>query len=135
MYLGVTGDSGTDSVTDVVTGVFFSEFASKFWSFGTRTDEAHFAAQDVPELGKFIETQTTQVGTDFGTSWVVGYCPDSAEIAFGVLLHGAEFDDGKSPAVQSDSNLTIENGAAIGKANRERDNGKKRRQQHQAGAR
>ena len=78
---------------------------------GTRTDQAHLAAQDVDQLGKFIETEFADEPSNSGDAGVVGQFEDRAghfieDFQFVFALgrvgnHGAEFEHGERFSIQA----------------------------------
>jgi hypothetical protein len=113
MDLRVTTQSRANGVAGFVVRMFLSEFACELGAFGSRSNEAHVAAQNVPELWEFIQTETAQIVTQFGASWIIGNRPDGSQMNFGILVHAPEFQDGESMTVQADASLAVEDRAAI----------------------
>lgn len=82
-------------------------------AFGARADEAHLPAEDIPELGEFVEVPAADEGAD---------AKEAGIVAGGALLrgvgrggiggHAAEFVEGKGTVVGTDAGLAEKNGAA-----------------------
>ena len=90
-----------------------TEFAGEFGTFGPRSDKTHVAAKNVPELRKFVEAETAKIMTHSCAAGIVRNRPDGTEMALGILMHAAEFDDRESMAIQSNASLSIEHGSVI----------------------
>ena len=116
------GEAGFDAEATAV-----GEVAEAFdFVHGQRTgaDQAHVAAQDVPELREFIEAVFAEELADGGDSGVVCDFKNGAAhfvhglelmlVLFGVGYHRPEFIEGKRPAVLSGTLLAEEDGAAGG---------------------
>lgn len=125
--LRVAGDAGAHRVANVVADVFFSEFAGEFGPFGPRSDQTHIAAQDIPELRKLIDTETTQIESEPRASRVAGNGPNRAEFALRLHMHRSEFDNRETAAFESHPNLAVEDRAAILQTHNDGDDGEQRR--------
>ena len=89
-----------------------------------RAHEAHFATEDVPELGELVNAGFAEEFADLGNAGVVGDFEDGAghfvavlEFAASVLgigIHGAEFPHGEGPSVKASSLLFEKDGAGRG---------------------
>ena len=111
--LSIAREAGPNRVAQVVVGVFPPELASEFGAFGARTHKAHIALEDIPELRKLIKTRSPQVVSDPGAPWIIRDGPDRAQVPFGLLQHGSEFDNGEAVPVQPNTGLAIEDRSAI----------------------
>src|SRR5262245_47560046 len=111
--LSVSGQSRANAVPQIVIGVLPAELTGKFRTLGPWTDEAHLTAEHVPELRQFVEAVTPQIMSDPRTPRISWNGPDSPEIAFGIGVHCAELDDRKTPPVESDASLAIQDGPTV----------------------
>jgi hypothetical protein len=93
--------------------MFQPEFAGEFRTFRSRSDKTHVAAQDIPELRKFVQSEAAKVVAGSRAARIVRHGPNCTQVALGIFAHASEFDDSESAAVQSNSNLAIKNGPAI----------------------
>ena len=132
MNLGEAGNSGPDRMTHFVSGMFPSELARELGAFRARADEAHVTLQDVPQLRQFIDREAPEIPTDSSAARIAWHRPDGAKTTFGVFAHGAEFQDGEMASVESNSPLTIKDGAAIAEGDEACDRGKQGREDDQA---
>jgi hypothetical protein len=79
--------------------------------FGPRTDQAHVAAQHIPQLRQFVDPGGTQEPADARDPRIAG-------VRVGIVVrslraHGAKFDDFERHVVFPDAPLAEENGTAI----------------------
>ena len=128
-------EAGLHRVADVVVRVFLAKLARELRTFRAWADETHVAAKDIPELWQFVEARAPQVIADPGAAGIAGHRPDRAQIAFRVGMHGANFQDRKATASESNAHLPVKHRPAVGEANGDRNCGKKRREHDQRAGR
>ena len=109
-YLTPRGDAGFDALEEEVFGGAADDLVDVELPFGARTNEGHGAAEDVPELGYFVEADFAHEASEGGDAGVVVFAEGGA-CAFGVDVHGAEFVHFEGFAVVADAFLGIEDGA------------------------
>lgn len=129
--LSVAGEAGSHGVADLIVGMFFAKLVREFRALGTRADETHLAAKNIPELRKLVEAESPQIRSDWGASWVVRHGPDRAKVALGVLLHGSELNDGEPAPSEANASLPVEDGAAVRETNSSGDQYKQRRKEYE----
>src|SRR5438552_1597716 len=78
--LSVTGKAAAHRAPEIIAGKLRTKFPHKFRTFGPGAHEAHVAAQNVPELREFIESQAAQKPTDPGASRIAGDGPHRAQV-------------------------------------------------------
>ena len=127
--LCITGNTGSDHMPNIVARVVLPKLTHEFRTLRAWPDEAHLAAQHIPQLRQFVEAGTSQEVSDSCTTGVARYCPYRSEIAFGFFIHRAEFDDCETPPFESDANLSEKDGAAVRLTYDNRDNSEQRREQ------
>ena len=94
--LGPAGHAGFHQVAGEVVGDFGREVFDVVRAFGARADQAHVAAEDVPELGKFVEVPAADEGADAEEARVGGEGADAQVVGRGgVGGHAAEFPHGE----------------------------------------
>src|SRR5271156_3394976 len=103
--LSPTGQARTNCMALVVIRNFFPEHANKFGAFGTRPDEAHIAAQNVDQLRQLVQPKLPQYPADTSDALIIRSRPHRFAF-FSIFSHGAELQDGKSAAMESDALLT-----------------------------
>src|SRR5262249_21791186 len=91
---------------------------------GSRTDDAHVALEDVPQLWKLIETKASKNLPDRGNSRIalefvvtLIFCSNSRILVeqllqpgIGVAVHRAELQAGKYPTILADTHRAIQDG-------------------------
>lgn len=110
--LGPAGHAGFGVVTGVVVGDVVFEVLDEFGAFGAGADEAHFAFEDVPELGDFVDVVFAHEGADAEAAGVVFLAPLGAFAGFGVEFHGADLEDVEGFADDAGAALAVEDGTA-----------------------
>lgn len=85
----------------------------------TRAHEAHFATEDIEELGKFVDAEAAEPGAEGKDAWVIADLENravhfvlSGEFVahrFGVGVHGAELPHHEGFAIPSGAFLAEEN--------------------------
>ena len=89
---------------------------------GTRPDEAHVAAQHVPELRQLVEAGAAQEGAEARAARVVAAPSRPAPSrCLGVGAHRAELEHVEDAAVEPHALLAVEDRAGGGQPDRERD--------------
>src|SRR6185436_16619859 len=81
--LRVAGNAGPDGMAEIVAAMFFAELSGKFRTLGAGTDEAHVAAQHIPELRQFVKAGAPEKISDSSAARIIGNRPDGAQIALG----------------------------------------------------
>lgn len=119
--LGPAGEAWFGEVAEVVGGQFVFVFGDAERPFGAGADEAHFAAEDVVQLGDFVDAALAEEAAEAGDAGVVG--GGGAAFAFGVEAHGAELADGEFATAEPDAGLAEEGGAWAVEADGEPDEG------------
>ena len=119
------GEAGFDAEAAAL-GVFFDAFDFVDGE-GAGADEAHFAAEDVEELGEFVDAEAAEPGAEGEDAGVVADFEDGAvhfvlsgeflAHGFGVGVHGAEFPHHEGLAIASGAFLAEKDGAGRGEAN------------------
>src|SRR5262249_20060403 len=93
----------------------------------TRADEAHFAAQDVDELGQFINAELAQPAAKWRDARIVFHLEDGAAhfvvllqfllTRLGIHAHGAELEHAERAAIAASAILREENRSARSETN------------------
>src|SRR5205807_3080837 len=91
-----------------------AELLDEARALGTRADEAHLTAQDVPELRKLVEAEAPEERPEPRAPRVVRPRPDGAGLALGIHAHRAELEHLEAPAVQTHPLLAVEDGPGGG---------------------
>ena len=100
--------------------------STKHGPFGSRSDQAHVAPQDVEELRQLVDVGVPQPVSDPGAPRVVVRGPDRAGLALGVAPHAAELDDPEPAAPLPDPLLAVEDRTARGQQDGQRDHREER---------
>ena len=113
------GEAGFDAEAAAL-GVFFDAFDFVNGE-GAGADEAHFATEDVEELGEFVDAEAAEPGAEGEDAGVVADFEDGAvhfvldgeflSHGFGVGVHGAELPHHEGFAIPSGAFLPEEDGA------------------------
>ena len=91
-----------------------------------RADQAHVAAQDIPELREFVEAETTQEAPDRRHARVVAELVAALPLGAGLGMprqvlgkdrvsgadHGSELPHAERAAVAAETGLAVEGGSA-----------------------
>lgn len=113
--LGPAGHAGFDEVAREVVRNLAGEAVGVVGAFGARADEAHVAAQDVPELGKFVEVPAAHPGADAQEAGVVGGGALREVVGGGgVGAHAAEFPHAENARAGAEALLGEKGGGARG---------------------
>ena len=96
------------------------QFGHELRTLRPRADQAHVAAEHVPQLRQFIEMAGPQEAAEQGNARVAGHRPAGAGQRLAVMDHGAEFEDRERPAILADALLGVECGAARGQLDQQR---------------
>ena len=108
--LGPAGEAGLHGMAQAVIGDVLLELLHEGHAFGTGTDEAHVALDDVPDLGQLVDAHLADELAHAGHAGVVGGGPDGA-VLFGVGTHGAELVDREFLFIQAHAILTVDDRA------------------------
>src|SRR5216117_54629 len=103
-------DARLHLVTEHVPGHPPPELLDEARALGARADEAHFTAQDVPELGQLVEAEASEEGPEARAPRIVRPRPDGPGLALGVHAHRAELEHAEALAVQAHPLLAEEDG-------------------------
>jgi hypothetical protein len=82
-------------------------------------------------LRQFVKAGSTQVIANASAPRISRNGPDGSESRFGILVHGSKFDECERSLVETDANLPVQDGSAIGEANCNCDDGQQRRQDNE----
>ena len=107
--LGPSGDPRLHFVAQHVIWNFGFEFLNQYRSFGAGTNQAHFAAENVEQLRKFVEVEASQVNPKRGSAVVIFCGPDRSGLFFCILAHRQEFEREKRFSIEAHPLLSIEN--------------------------
>src|SRR5262245_11719860 len=94
----------------MIEGNQASEFLDETRSFGTRTDQAHVATQDVPKLRELVEPGTPQEFADPRDTGVCRRRPDRSGGPLGSVIHRPEFKQCKFTPILTHARLSVEHG-------------------------
>ena len=111
--LGEAGDAGLDVVAVGVLGILLGELLDEVRALGARTDEAHVAVEDVPDLRQFVEAGGADEGADARDARVVVGRELRAGVLLGVDAHRAELVDLVGLAEAAGADLAVEGRAAV----------------------
>ena len=107
------GYAGFYFLQQQVFGCTFDNLVDEVLPFGSRSDEGHCAAQDVVELGYFVESVFAHNASEGRDARVV-VAGESRASLFGVDIHRAEFVHLEGFAAVTDAFLCVEYGARRG---------------------
>lgn len=99
-----TGDAGADAVAAALVGGHVFVVVGHPWAWA---DERHLAADDVDELGQFVQREAAE---DFARSGHAVLCRTVVDVVVGG--HGAEFHAHEVVAAQTGASLAVKHGAA-----------------------
>ena len=133
--LGISCQARQDGVAHIIVCMFLAKLARELRPFGTRANQTHLAAQDVPQLRQFIEPVSTQVEADSRTSRIARNGPYRSEMLFSVFMHGTKLDNRELFSAESNPDLPIEDRPVIGESDARRNRGKKGRKDQKTGCR
>ena len=106
---GVGGDTRTYLVEVAITGVALHNPVDVEFALRSRSDKGHLAAEDVPELGQFVEMVLTQELADLGHAFVLAAGIQGRACLLGIGLHATELVDVERTTETADT-LLLENG-------------------------
>src|SRR2546426_5234625 len=106
--LGPAGNARLGSEAMDVEGYFRLELTHEVGSLGSRTYQAHLAAEDIGELRNFVQPGPAQDAPDARYPWVAVAGPHGACLQLGVAPHGAEFDQPENSPSLPQPLLTVE---------------------------
>src|SRR5579864_1203207 len=112
--------SRANAVSLAIEGNLGTEHVDEERSLGPRSNEAHVAAQHVPNLRQLVEPSHAQDPADGGDTLISMGGPLRCAAALRVDAHRAEFIDGKGGAVTPDAFLPIENRSSTVETDRHR---------------
>ena len=92
-----------------------SIFVEDDLSYGqsSRADEAHFSAQDVDDLGQFVQTSRAQHVADARDALIILFRLFQSEFQIGVRNHGAEFENHEPLSESSPPLLAVKDRATV----------------------
>ena len=102
-----TGNARFHRVALRIVGNGFGQFSNEFRSFRTRPNQAHFTAQHIEYLWKFVQAVLAQEITDASDSFVILLRPHRLTVGFGIFDHAAEFQHAKHLTSKSNALLMI----------------------------
>jgi hypothetical protein len=108
-HLRPTRQAGADEVPALVERQRGLKARDKRDLLGTRPDEAHLAAQDVPELGQLVAVRAAHDPTDRRRTRVVVLCPRGLV----ARAHGTQLVETKRPAAVADARLDEQRRPAV----------------------
>src|SRR6202051_3208873 len=111
VHLSPAGEAGSDREPRVVVGDALAELLDVADLLGTRPDNAHVAAEDVPRLRELVEMQATEHPPNAGDALVVHRGP--VQLLSRPRMHGAQLEDLERPPEVADAILRVEERAAI----------------------
>ncbi len=107
------GHAGFDEVAREVVRDLAGELVDVIGALGARADEAHVAAEDVPELGKLVDVPATKEGADAEKARVAAGGGVARRVGGGgVGSHAAKFVEREGAMAGADAGLAEEDGAA-----------------------
>ncbi len=107
--LGPAREARLDLVPEHVARHFAPKLFDELRALGAGSDQAHVAAEHVPELREFVKAPSPQHAPDRGLSVVVRLGPDRAGVALGTVDHRAELQHLKHASVESHPALSEQN--------------------------
>ena len=115
-------NAGTDHVAQIVIGNLVAEPLDKFGALRPGADKPHIAAQNVPELGNFIESGLAHESTKRCDPGIILGCPNSS-CCFSILAHGAKLVGGELASAVADAGLIEAPRTRRGEPDRQDDEG------------
>ncbi len=113
-HLRPAGEPGLDAVAQVVERDVLAQFGHERRALGTRTDQAHLAAQHAEQLRQFVDAGLAHEGADRRHAAVVLRRPTRHAILLGIVAHAAELQAHEDLAAETDAFLAIEDRAGAG---------------------
>lgn len=111
VHLRPAGHAGFDEVARKVVRDFAGELVDVVGAFGSRADEAHVAAKDVPELGKLVDVPAAEEAADAEEARIArGGGLVGGVGGGGVGPHAAEFVERERAVAGADASLAEEDG-------------------------
>lgn len=107
--LGPAGDAGFDSVAPLIKGDLALKLLYKLDLFGTGTDDAHVALQNIPQLRQLVQAEAAQ-DTAHGSDTIIIVAGKLGAISLCVNPHGAKFHDAKRASALPDTVLPKQDG-------------------------
>src|SRR4029078_639412 len=108
--------------------------ADKVRPLGARSDEAHLAPQDAPEVRQFVEMRGPNHLANPGNAAIVLDRPARHAIGFRIRPHASEFRQLERFAATPDALLPVEDGATVFQPDGNRDTEEQRHQEDKNGA-
>src|SRR5262249_38283010 len=105
--LGQSANPGSNCQAFLVTGKGLVQVGKELGPFRTRADQAHVAAQDIDELGQFIQMTEAQEPAQPRDARVSGKGPARAGRYFAIMDHGANLQDGEKSALAAYPSLLV----------------------------
>src|SRR5882762_2288185 len=75
LNLGPSCDSWTNGVSQTIKRNLFFEHGHKLWAFGSWSDYAHFTAENVNNLGQFVDPKFTDPSAKMGNAVIAVASP------------------------------------------------------------
>ena len=112
-------------------GTVFAKRPANSGRSGRGPDEAHVAAQHVPELRDLVDAGAPQRAADRRHPRIVGRREHGARLDLGALAHRAQLPELEEPPVAADARLAIEDAPRRRDADERRREQQPRREQHE----
>src|SRR5262249_25582319 len=117
--LGQSANPGSNCQAFLVTGKGLVQVGKELGPFRTRADQAHVAAQDIDELGQFIQMTEAQEPAQPRDARVSGKGPARAGRCFAIMDHGANLQDGEKSALAAYPSLLVKGRPRRGQLDKE----------------
>lgn len=106
--LSPSGHAWFGVVTGIVMRNVVFEVLNEFGAFRAGADKAHFAFEDVPELGDFVDVIFAHESANAEAAWVVFLTPLGTFAGFCIEFHGANLEDVEGFANNAGAALAVE---------------------------
>src|ERR687887_168829 len=117
VYLGPAGEAGLDVEPAALPGRVLLHLVAKR---GPRADEAHVAADDVPELRQLVEREAAEEAARPGDAGVAAVDGEAGALALGADDHRPQLEQVEVSALVADAALAVEDRAAVLELDRDR---------------
>ena len=102
------GDPRLDFMAEHVFRDLLPEIQDKGRPFGTRSDQAHLAHENVDELGDLVDAEFSEELSEPCDARIIAFRHDRSRLFFSIADHGPELVDDEAAAVQPDALLVVE---------------------------
>src|SRR3954470_8291770 len=127
MDLGPSRESAWHTMSIAIAGVELSELLDEVWTFRTRPNQAHVAAQDVEQLWELVQRRLPDDPTDGTDAVVVRDVPVRLGLRFVDWLQRPELHQLEGDAIAPDPLLSKEHSSARLHADGHGEEGEQRR--------